>query len=155
MSKVAIFAGTFDPPTLGHLDIIERAKHLCDHLLIAVAVKPAKSPLFSQTEKVQMLKMVVKDAEITSFEGLVVNFAKEKEASLLIRGLRSVSDFEAEFQMASANKKLGGIETIFLMADSKTSQISSSLIREIAHFQGPLNDFVPKEIEPFIRKKIS
>ena len=155
MTKIGIFAGTFDPLTLGHLDIAERAKLICDHLIISVAVKPSKPSLFSLTERVQMLKMVAKDVEIVSFDGLIIDFAKEKKASFLIRGLRSFSDFEAEYQMAAANKKLGGIETIFLMADSNKGQISSSLIREIAHFKGPLHDFIPKEIEPFIRKKIS
>jgi pantetheine-phosphate adenylyltransferase len=153
MHRIAIFPGTFDPPTLGHLDIIQKAGPICDHLIIAIAVKPDKKQLFSVEERIEMLKRIAPKAEIISFHGLVVDLAKEKKALFLIRGLRTFSDFEYEFQMAQANRKLSGIETLFLMADDRHTQISSSLIREIAHFNGPLKGFVPEEIESLIRRK--
>jgi pantetheine-phosphate adenylyltransferase len=160
MKRTALFPGTFDPPSLGHLDIIRKAGLICDHLIIAVAVKPDKknNSLFSPEEKMEMLRLITKSnpqIEIAHFHGLIVDFAKEKNASFLIRGLRAFSDFEYEFQMAFANRVLSGIETVFLMADEKHTQISSTLIREIAYFKGPLHEFVPHEIEPLIRKKFS
>lgn len=154
MSRIGLFPGTFDPPSRGHLDIIQRAKLVCDHLIVAIAVKPDKKSLFSIEERIEMLKKIAPHVEIVSFHGLIVDFAREKKATFLIRGLRAFSDFEYEFQMALANRRLSGIETLFLMADERHTQISSSLIREIAHFRGPLHDFVPPEIEPLIRKKI-
>jgi pantetheine-phosphate adenylyltransferase len=153
MSRIGIFPGTFDPPSLGHLDIIQRAKPLCDHLIIAIAHKPDKKPLFSLEERAAMLKKIAPHAEVIPFHGLIAHFAQQKKASFLLRGLRFASDFEYELQMAQANHRLSGIETLFLMASEKHTQISSSLIREIAHFGGPLHDFVPPEIETMISKK--
>jgi pantetheine-phosphate adenylyltransferase len=155
MSRIGIFPGTFDPPTLGHLDIIQKSMQVCDHLIVAIAVKPDKKSLFSVEEKVEMLKRIAPKVEIASFHGLIVDFAREKNASFLIRGLRAFADFEYEFQMAQANRRLSGIETLFLMADDRHTQISSSLIREIAHFKGPLKGFVPEEIESLIRRKMT
>lgn len=160
MKRIGIFPGTFDPPTRGHLDIIQRARQICDHLIVTIAHKPDKKShsLFSMEEKTEMLRLITAEipgVEITHFHGLIVNYAKEKKASFLIRGLRAFSDFEYEFQMALANQRLSGIETLFLMANERHTQISSSLIREIAHFGGPLQEFVPPEIEPLIRKKFS
>ncbi len=153
MEHIGIFPGTFDPPTLGHLDIIRKAKKICNHLIIAIAIKPDKKSLFSPEEKKEMLQKISSDTDIIAFQGLIIELAKQKKASFLIRGLRSESDFEPEFQMAQANKRMGGIETLFLMADERYSHMSSTLIREIAYFKGPLHDFVPKEIEAMIRKK--
>ena len=156
MTRIGLFPGSFDPPSLGHIDIIRRASHFCDRLIVAVAIKPEKNPLFSLEEKMEMLKIAthsIPHVEIAPFHGLVVDFAKEKNVHFLVRGLRAFSDVEGEFQMALANRRLSGIETIFLMADERLAQVSSSLIREIAHFNGPLTDFVPKEIEHLIRKK--
>lgn len=153
MSRIGIFPGTFDPPTLGHLDIIRKAQQICDHLIVAIAVKPDKKSVFSVEEKIEMLKRIAPKVEVSSFHGLIVDFAREKKGSFLIRGLRAFADFEYEFQMAEANRHLSGIETLFLMADARHTQISSSLIREIAHFKGPLKGFVPAEIESLIRKK--
>jgi len=155
MNRIGIFAGTFDPPTLGHLDIIHKSMHLCDHLIVAIADKPVKNPLFSVEERMEMLKKIAPKVEIASFHGLIVDFAKERKASFLIRGLRGFVDYEYECQMTHANRKLSGIETLFLMADERHTQISSTLIREIAHFQGPLTDFVPLEIESLIRRKMT
>jgi pantetheine-phosphate adenylyltransferase len=154
MNRIAIFAGTFDPPSKGHLDIIQRSTSLCDHLIVAIAHKPEKKHLFSLEERIQMMKMIAPNVEIVSFHGLIVDLAQQKKATFLIRGLRAFSDFEYEFQMALANRRLSGMETLFLAADTKHMQISSTLIREIAYFGGPLSEFVPPEIEPLIRKKM-
>jgi len=156
--KIGLFPGTFGPPSKGHLDIIQRACLICDRLIVAVAHKPDKQEAFTKEEKVEMLRLITRSipqVEIAAFHGLIVDFAKERKANFLIRGLRAFSDFEYEFQMALANRRLSGIETLFLMADERHTQISSSLIREIAHFNGPLHDFVPPEIESIIRKKLS
>ncbi|MBU6383953.1 MAG: pantetheine-phosphate adenylyltransferase [Verrucomicrobia bacterium] len=155
MERIGIFAGTFDPPTLGHLNILLKAKKLCDRLIVAVGVKPSKNALFSVEERVQMMKKIAPDVAVESYNGLVVDFAKTKKAHFLIRGLRSSADFDAEFQMAQANRRLSGIETLFLIADDTHSHISSTLVREIAHFHGPLQEFVPNEIQTLIRKKFS
>ncbi len=153
MKRIAIFPGTFDPPSKGHLDIIQRSLPLCDHLIVAIAHKPEKKHLFSLDERTHMMKMIAPNVEIVSFHGLIVDLAQQRQATFLIRGLRAFSDFEYEFQMALANRRLSGIETLFLAADTKHMQISSTLIREIAYFGGPLHEFVPPEIEPLIRKK--
>ena len=158
MTRIGLFPGSFDPPSRGHIDIIRRSALFTDKLIVAIAVKPDKKSqaLFTVEEKTEMLRIATQSiphVEIAHFHGLIVNFAQERKAEFLIRGLRAFSDFESEFQMALANRRLSGIETLFLMADGRLAQISSSLIREIAHFKGPLTDFIPPEIEPLIRKK--
>lgn len=153
--KVALFPGTFDPPSLGHLDIIKRSAMICDKLYIGIAEninKPAG--MFTLPQRKEMLKVITKgipQVEIISFSGLVIDWAAKNNVNFLIRGLRAFSDFEYEFRMALANRKMSGIETLFLMSDPNYSHISSSLIREIASFGHSLHDFVPDELEKMIK----
>jgi pantetheine-phosphate adenylyltransferase len=148
----ALFAGSFDPPTLGHLDIIQRAALLFDELIVAVAVNPVKnsSKSFPLPEREKMLRELVKDlknVKVENFSELAVDFATKMKVDCLVRGLRPCEKMDEEFQMAGANRKLSGIETLFLVADPQFAHISSSLIREIAHFKGSLKEFVPASIE--------
>ena len=142
MTKTALFAGTFDPPSNGHLDIIQRAAKLFDSLIVAVALNPKKKPLFSIEKRVEMLKTItqgLKNVTVVQFDGLVIEHAKKCKASCLIRGLRTGEHLDHEFQMAFANRRMSGLETLFLMADESHAQISSSLIREILLFKGSLD----------------
>lgn len=157
--KRALFAGTFDPPSLGHLDVIERGTQICDELYVGVTTNLAKkkSALFSVEEKVYLLKEITQSlpqVTVVSFSTLLIDFAKENNIDFLIRGLRAFSDFEYEFRMALANRRMSGIETLFLMPDERVAHISSSLIREIGRYHTTLNDFVPKEIEEMVLKRI-
>ncbi|MBS0624725.1 MAG: pantetheine-phosphate adenylyltransferase [Verrucomicrobia bacterium] len=154
--KTGLFPGSFDPPSFGHLDIIQRAAGLCDQLLVALADHPTKHPLFSLHERLDMLHQLTRkfpNVEVGQFHGLAVDFARERNVSFLIRGLRSYADFEYEYQMAVANRRLSGIETLFLMSGEEHARISSSLIREIGAYGGSLLQFVPHEIERVVRKK--
>ncbi len=156
--KTALFAGTFDPPTLGHLDIIERAAALCDKLYVAVAENSDKHlGLFSVEERLQMLEGMarnVSNVEVISFSGLVADFVQENGIDCLIRGLRAFSDFEYEFRMALANRKMANVETLFLVANEKVAHISSTLIREIARSGKHLEEFVPKGLIPMIYARV-
>lgn len=157
--KRALFSGTFDPPSLGHLDIIKRAQRICDTLYVGIARSGIKQThsLFTVDEKKEMLAAMTKDlpfVEIALIDGLVVDFAKQNNIQFLVRGLRAFSDFEYEFRMALANRKLSGIETVFLMADEKHSHISSSLIRELAYHKSRLTEFVPSSIEDFVFNRL-
>ncbi len=157
--KIALFAGSFDPPSLGHLDIIQQASRLFDRVIVAVAYNHNKigRNLFTSEERLQLLRLITRNLtnlEIASFSGLIVDFAHEKKATCLIRGIRTTSHLEHEFQMALANRKMGSLETLFLLGDDQHTHISSTLIREIAHANGPLKQFVPAEIELAIREKI-
>lgn len=157
--KQALFSGTFDPPTLGHLDIIKRSCKICDKLFVGIACSGTKERQsdFSVEEKKEMLAAMTKDLgqmEIVSIDGLVVDFAKQHNIHFLLRGLRAFSDFEYEFRMALANRKLSGIETVFLMADEKHSHISSSLIRELTYHKSRLHEFVPSSIEEFVFQRL-
>lgn len=145
--KIALFAGTFDPPTLGHQEIIERASKLCDKLYVALAQSVGKrnAPI-SLDERVALLKVLtksLKNVEVISFDGLVVDCAKELKADVLIRGLRNGADLDYEMQMASANRLMTGIETLCLLSSPQFSQINSTLIREIAAGGKSLEGFVP------------
>ena len=156
--KVALFPGTFDPPTLGHLDLIQRGIPLCDKLYIGIGINTAKKgELFSIDERLEMVTLLTRSfpsVEVLPFSTLAIECAKKIKASFLIRGLRSFSDFESEKTMAFANKKLG-IETVFLISAEKHAHISSTLIREIGQFKGRLLDYIPPEIEERVYNKLS
>ncbi|MBE3579190.1 MAG: pantetheine-phosphate adenylyltransferase [Caldanaerobacter subterraneus] len=155
--RVAIYPGSFDPVTYGHIDIIKRGANLFDKLIVAVLLNPAKRPLFSIQERIELLKEVTKDipnVEVDYFDGLLVEYAKKVNASAIIKGLRMVSDFEYEFQMALVNKKLNpSVETIFLMTSAKYGYLSSSLVKEIAQFGGCLSEFVPDIVAEKLMEK--
>ncbi|MAV46857.1 MAG: pantetheine-phosphate adenylyltransferase [Alphaproteobacteria bacterium TMED89] len=154
MRRVGLYPGTFDPVTNGHLDIMQRATHVVDHLIIAVANSPGKNPAFTPPERVQLLQDLVDDCdfgdctvEVRSFGSLLMHFADEVGASLVIRGLRAVSDFEYEFQLATMNKALNPkVETVFLTASESQQFIASSLVKEIASLGGDVSDFVPEMV---------
>ncbi len=155
----AVYPGSFDPITNGHLDIIFRGAKLFDELRVAVLNNVSKKSLFSSEERIEMIKENIKEYDniiVEPFDGLLINYAKEVKADVIIRGLRAVSDYEYELQMALANKKLyDGIETIFLVSNSKYSYLSSSLVKEIAHFDGNLQDFVPVNVNIKLKEKFS
>lgn len=157
--KKGFFPGTFDPPTLGHLDIIARSKSICDKLYIGIGTNIAKeNSLFTLEERKSMLIKVCASyphVEVVTFAGLAVEFAKQNQVDFLLRGLRAFSDFEYESSMALTNRKLSGLETIFLLADETVSHISSTLIRELGKFKRRLHDFIPSEIEDEVFKKLS
>tara|TARA_Y100000590_G_scaffold458994_1_gene614917 strand:+ start:4117 stop:4593 length:477 start_codon:yes stop_codon:yes gene_type:complete len=156
---IALYPGTFDPITKGHLDIIKRSVKFVEKLIIAVSENNEKKTLFTSNERVEMIKKVliaenIKNVEVTSFKGLLMNFAKKNNASIVIRGLRAVSDFEYEFQMTGMNYKLDSeIETIFLMSSDKYQLISSKLIKEINSLKGDVSQFVPQAVEEELKKK--
>lgn len=155
--KVAVYPGSFDPVTNGHIDIINRSAKIFDKLIVGVLKNPHKTPMFSIEERIDMLKKVTVDmpnVEVYGFSGLLVNFMKEHNASVIIKGLRMVSDFEYEFQMALMNKKLdNNIETLFMMTSSQYAYLSSSLIKEVAQFGGCLKGLVPDQLIPTIIKR--
>ena len=155
--KSAIYPGSFDPVTLGHVDIIKRSAGLTDKLIVGVLNNSTKTPLFSVEERVNMLKNVTRkipNVEVVSFTGLLVDFAKEIGATVAIRGLRNSIDFAAEFQMYLINRKLyGAIETIFLAADEEHLALSSTNVKEVAVFGGNIDFMVPKEIREFVAEK--
>ena len=157
--KKALFPGTFDPPTLGHVDLIRRSASICDKLYVGIASNFTKTDdLFTVSERQAMLKTIChpfSHVEVVSFSSLAVEFAKQHNVHFLIRGLRAFSDFEYEFRMALANRRLSGIETAFMMADERVGHISSSLIRELGRYKSRLHDFVPKEIEELIFQRVS
>jgi pantetheine-phosphate adenylyltransferase len=158
MRKV-IYPGTFDPVTNGHIDIIKRAKALFDSVAVTVAINPAKTSLFSIEERIQMLKESLKDFDnitVESFDGLVVDYAHKVGAIGIIRGLRAVSDFEYEFQMALMNRKLASdIATIFLMPHEKYTYLNSSIVRNLASLNSDVSDFVPPSVQKALKEKFS
>ena len=145
-----VYPGTFDPITHGHSDLVERATRLFDHIIVAVAANPLKKPAFSVEERIDMARSALADIdriEVCGFGTLLVDFAREKRASVILRGLRAVSDFEYEFQLAGMNRKLApGIETVFLMPAEQYAYISSSLVREIAALGGDVSSFVHQRV---------
>jgi len=155
----AVYPGSFDPVTNGHLDVIERASRLYDEVIVAIAHNETKAGLFSFEERVALLKETVEhhpNVHVTQFEGLLVNYAREVQAQVIIRGLRAVSDFEYEFQMALMNRKLDGdVETMFLMPKEEYTYLSSRLVKEIARLGGSIDSFVPDCIARALREKFS
>lgn len=156
---IAIYPGTFDPVTYGHIDIIERASTLFNKVIVAIANNPAKIPLFTLKERTNMLRLSVEkfdNVEVDSFQGLLVKYAIKKSASVIIRGLRAVSDFEYEFQMSLMNKKLDSDkETVFMMTSAMNSYLSSSSVKQVAMFGGCIKGLVPEEIRFDIINKIN
>ncbi len=156
--KTAIYPGSFDPVHNGHIDVIERASKLCDRIIVAVAVNSAKSGLFSMEERVELIRLAVPDVkglEVTSFDGLLVDFARRKKADAVIRGLRAVSDFEYEFQMALMNRSLDeNLETIFLVPSQESIYLSSRIVKEVANLGGNIDRFVPPVVRDALAKKI-
>lgn len=157
MRHSAIYPGSFDPLTLGHLDLIERASHIFDQVIVAVGVNSRKKTVFSPEERLEMVRASVKhikNVKVDSFSGLLVDYARSKKIHVLLRGLRAFSDFEYEFQMALANRKLASeIEMIFLMPKETHSYISSSTVREIVDRGGDISGFVPPAVRKFIERK--
>ncbi len=155
--KVAVYPGTFDPVTNGHLDVIYRALALCDKLIVGVAIRCEKNPMFSAKERAEILRDILKDeprVDVETFDGLLTDFAKKHKATFLIRGLRAVSDFDYELQMALTNRKLApDTDTVFLMTAENYIFISSSLVKEIARLGGDVSELVPHAVEEALRKR--
>ncbi len=155
-SKIAIYPGSFDPLTLGHENLIRRASDTFPSLIVAVAVNPRKKTLFSPEERVDMIRETLSDisVKVVSFDGLLVDFMRNEKANVVIRGLRAVSDFEYEFQMALTNRLLlKGVDTFFLMASGRYIFLSSTMVKEIAMLGGDVSDMVPAPVEIMLNKK--
>lgn len=157
LENIAIYPGSFDPCTVGHLDIISRSAKIFDKVIVAVLVNSSKTPTFSVEERVRFLEMStshIKNVEITEFNGLLAEYAEKKKAKVIIKGLRAVSDFEYEFQMSLTNHKLNPeVETLFMTTTSENMYLSSSIVREIASLNGSIDGMVPDVIKDFIYKK--
>lgn len=155
----AIYPGSFDPVTKGHLDIIIRSSKIMEHLTVAVLENPRKIATFDIEKRVEMLKLVTEpfpNVEVDYYEGLLIDYAQQKEVDIIIKGLRAISDFEFEFQMALVNQKLRPeIETLFMMTNSKYSYLSSSIVKEIAALNGDITSLVPPEVYEIIVDKFS
>lgn len=154
---IAVCPGSFDPITYGHLDIIQRASKVFDTVIVAVGVNTAKNPLFTVEQRMELIRQVTKDipnVKIDSFQGLLIDFMRQKKATTIIRGLRAVSDFEYEMQVASINRKLDdSIETFFMMTNNKYSYLSSSIVREVAKYHASVSELVPPEVEEALLHK--
>lgn len=159
MGRIAVYPGSFDPPTNGHCDIIKRASKLFDCIIVAVAVNPAKKYFFSVDERVDMLREIVSqydNIKVDYFDGLLVEYAEKKGAVSIIRGLRALSDFEYEFELALMNRHLNAsVDTIFMMTDEHYSFIRSSLVREVARLGGDISDKVPRVVEKYLKERFS
>jgi pantetheine-phosphate adenylyltransferase len=157
LPRVAIYPGSFDPLTSGHVDIIERGARIFDEIIVAILANVEKTPLFSEQERVEIIRDVFKDAgnvRVETFNGLLVDYAQRKNASVLVRGLRAVSDFEYEFQMALMNRHLApGLETVFMMPAEQYTYLSSRLIKEVFSLGGEVRGLVPPVVEEWMRKK--
>jgi pantetheine-phosphate adenylyltransferase len=158
--RIAVYPGTFDPITLGHVDIIRRGAHLADKLVIGVTTNPSKEPMFSVAERLAMVRREVEgiagNIEVVEFDSLLMDFAEEQGASMILRGLRAVADFEYEFQMAGMNQQLNDdIETVFLMADVSLQPIASKLVKEIARYGGKIDKFVTPAVAADVARHLS
>ena len=158
--KIAVYPGTFDPITLGHLDIIRRGAHLVDKLVIGVTTNPSKEPMFSVAERLAMVQRETADIpgniEVVEFDSLLMEFAEKQGATAILRGLRAVADFEYEFQMAGMNQQLNDdIETVFLMADVVLQPIASKLVKEIARYGGAIDKFVTPAVAEDVRRHLN
>ncbi len=155
--RIAIYPGTFDPITMGHVDIINRASKMFDEVIVTIGINATKTPLFSIEERMEMIRQSFPGEERISVEttsGLMIDFARKKKATVLVRGLRAVSDFDYEFQVALANRKLNSdVESVFLMTSFRWIYISSSLIKDIAQNNGDVSDVVPPHVEKALRKR--
>lgn len=155
--KIAIYPGTFDPITNGHLDILERAMNLFDRIIVSIAKNSSKNPLFTEDERSALIRQVVKQykqVEVDAFNGLLVEYAKKKKATAVVRGLRAISDFEYELQMALMNRKLNpDVQTVFLMPNEKYTYLNSTIVRQIAQLGGDVTDFVPPAVKKALDRK--
>ncbi|MDZ7724524.1 MAG: pantetheine-phosphate adenylyltransferase [candidate division KSB1 bacterium] len=158
-SKVAIYPGTFDPITNGHIDVIERAATIFDKVIMAVAVNPSKTPLFTVQERMDMIRNAVSyipNASVDCIEGLLVDYVAQKEVQVVIRGLRAITDFEYELQMAQVNRKLNNnLITVFMMPHERYSYLNSSVVKEIAGYGGNIECFVPENVREQLVEKLS
>lgn len=156
--KIGVYPGTFDPITHGHADIIARSLRVFDKIIVAVAPNPTKRPLFDLAERVEMVKLVTKGLphiEVVTFKGLLVDYVQKRKAHAVIRGLRAISDFEYEFQMALVNRKLNkSVETVFLMPSEEYSYLTSTLIKEVARFGGRLTDFLHPQVAQRLLQRV-
>lgn len=159
MARVAVCPGSFDPITLGHLDIITRAAKVFDELYVVVLNNSSKQPLFSVEERIELIEQVTKsipNVKVDSFQGLLVDYAESVNADAIIRGLRAVSDFEYEMQITSMNRVLSDkIETFFIMTNNQYSFLSSSIVKEVAKYDGNISELVPREVEEALLKKFN
>ncbi len=157
--KIAVYPGSFDPVTNGHIDIIERAAEVFDKVYVAILKNSSKNPLFSTEERKALIERVtphIPNVEVVSFEGLLVDFMREKQATVIIKGLRAISDFEYEFQMALTNRQLAPeVETLFMMTRAQNQYLSSSIVKEVAKYNASLEGMVPPEIQEDIYNKIA
>ena len=160
MTRIGVYAGTFDPITLGHMDIIRRSAKLVDKLIIGVTTNPSKSPMFADEERLAMIKREVigvpGDIAVIGFDALLMNFVQQQGGTVIIRGLRGVTDFEYEYQMTGMNQQLNAdIETIFLMADVALQPIASNLVKEIAFYGGAIHKFVTPAVEADVEARVA
>ncbi len=158
MSVSVVCPGSFDPVTYGHLDVLERAASGFDRLVVACLRNDGKNPLFTLDERIGLLQEVtahLRNIEIAAFDGLLVDFCKARDIRLVVKGLRAVSDFEYELQMAQMNRNLGAVETLFLPTSPVYSFLSSSLVKEVARFGGDISDFVPAVVADRLRERLS
>ena len=158
--KIAVYPGTFDPITLGHIDIIRRGAHLVDRLVIGVTTNPSKEPMFTVAERLEMVRRevagIADNLTVVEFDSLLMDFAEAQGASMILRGLRAVADFEYEFQMAGMNQQLNDdIETVFLMADVSLQPIASKLVKEIARYGGKIDKFVTPAVAADVARHLS